>query len=271
MGSNLQGLNDLFTMKATKIPPYSESALIYDHMMRIVNYSGWARYLLNLIRIANGSLIRRSNRPGLHILDLACGTGNLSLILAKKGYNVTGIDRSHEMISVAKLKAEKLRLSKIQFLESDLLSFRRNSEFDIALCTYDSINYLQDINSLSILFSNVRQSLKNGGVFIFDLSMEANSLYDSGMFDQKGKKNGIFYHRKSYYDVASRVHRTYIRILRDGKLFEEVHSEYIYTLPEVRERYLSTGFKEIGAFGDFTYLPATEKSDRVHFVLMNKL
>ncbi|MGB9591410.1 MAG: class I SAM-dependent DNA methyltransferase [Candidatus Kryptoniota bacterium] len=270
MSSKFPGFPDLFTMKAMEMPPYTESAAIYDHMMRIVNYSGWARYLINLIRIANGSLVRKMSRPSVRLLDLACGTANLSLIFARKGYSVTAIDGSPEMLSIAKLKAQKMHLSTIHFIQSDLLSFKKDCEFDIALCTYDSINYLKGIDSIGILFSNIYQSLKTSGVFIFDLSMENNSLYDADLFDQKGKQNGTFYHRKSYYESSSKTHKTYIRILRKGELFEEVHNEYVYALPEVREKYLSTGFAEIGAFGDFTYLPATEKSDRVHFVLMKQ-
>jgi ubiquinone/menaquinone biosynthesis C-methylase UbiE len=270
MSSKLTRPSDLFGMKAIKVPPYTKSAAIYDHMMRIVNYPGWVRYLLNLIKIANRSLVQRSSRPNLQLLELACGTGNMSLILAKKGYRVIGIDGSSEMLYVANSKAKRMHLSSIQFIESDILSFKTDSKFDIVLCCYDSLNYLEGINSLGILFNKVNQCLKPNGVFIFDLSMENNSLYDASMFDQKGKQNGTFYHRKSYYEQSSKTHKTYIRIFRNGELFEEVHSEYIYTLSEVRERYLSAGFKEIGAFGDFTYLPATEKSDRIHFVLTNK-
>ena len=146
-------------------PPYEKFAFAYDRMMRNVNYPRWGDYI--------ESLFGKYGCKPRNILDLACGTGALTLLLASKGYTMTGIDRAIGMLNVAQEKAENQDLQ-IAFHHGDMLNFRLNQQFDVILCTYDSINYAVNENELSSVFKTVLEHLTPGGLFIFDVTTERN-------------------------------------------------------------------------------------------------
>ncbi len=258
---------DLFEADAEPAPPYSVSASIYDHMMREVDYRGWAKYILLLMKVAGKKQVR-SRAADEKVCELACGTGNISLILSKLGYDVTGVDNSEEMLKVAEKKLARRRRAKLHLIHHDMVTYVSGERFDRAVCVYDSINYLSPASAMGRFFSNVYESLKPGGVFVFDLSLESNSLNDSSLFVQRGEYKGIYYHRKSLYDPKSKIHTTQVRVRSDGCVMEETHKEYVYPLNTVRKLFRAAGFEERFAAGDFTMLEADGKSERVHFVLV---
>ncbi|MCD6140438.1 MAG: class I SAM-dependent methyltransferase [Thermococcus sp.] len=100
------------------------------------------------------------------ILDLACGTGNPTLELAKRGYEVTGMDLHEEMLEVAKRKAKREGLT-IEFIQGNALEVDSNQEFDAVTMFFSSIMYF-DENDIKKLFSSVVKALKSGGVFVAD-------------------------------------------------------------------------------------------------------
>ncbi|MFZ1082724.1 MAG: class I SAM-dependent methyltransferase [Candidatus Kryptoniota bacterium] len=261
---------DLFELEAEAVPPYTESAAIYDHMMREVDYKSWAKYIMMLMKLA-GVETRRSKIKGQRLCEFACGTGNLSLILHKFGYDITGIDNSKRMLLQAQSKIRHVGHSlkrSAQFINHDMLTYRSPKQFDAMVCVYDSINYVSDKDSVKKFLGNAFSNLKPGGVFILDASLESNSLNDPSLFIQRGRCGGIHYQRRSLYDRKTKTHTTQIRIKREGKLFEEVHQEHIFTLDTLHKLAAGKGFIEKFAAGDFTMLEADDSSERVHFVLV---
>ena len=121
------------------------------------------------------------------------------------------------------------------FINHDMLTFARAShQFDAMVCVYDSINYLDDKKSVGTFMENAFSNLKAGGVFIFDASLESNSLNDPSLFVQRGSYKRIQYQRRSIYDCKTKIHTTLIRIRKDGKLFEETHREHVFDLGTLR-------------------------------------
>ncbi len=104
---------------------------------------------------------------GGRVLDLCCGTGDLSALLIERGYSVTGIDGSAEMLRFAREKAPSAT-----FLCEDARSFDLPPEFDAAFSTFDSLNHILEPAELEQVFSNVHRALRPGGLFVFDLNME---------------------------------------------------------------------------------------------------
>ncbi len=257
---------DLFALPAESVPPYTASAAIYDHMMKEVNYLGWARYLTQLMKVA-GLDSRRSKIKGQKLCEFGCGTGNICLVLSRLGFEVTGIDSSSEMLQVAGQKVARRR-DNLHLVLSNMVTYTGAEKFDRAVCVYDSMNYISNIESVGQFFQTVFGSLKPGGVFVFDASLESNSLNDASLFVQRGKHKGIYYHRKSHYDPKARIHTTFVRIMKDSKVVEEIHREYVYDLDVIRHLFAQAGFEERFAAGDFTMLEANNKSERVHFVLV---
>ncbi|WP_461864965.1 class I SAM-dependent methyltransferase [Thermococcus sp.] len=100
------------------------------------------------------------------VLDLACGTGIPTLELARRGYNVTGLDLHEEMLAVARGKARKEGLN-IEFLQGDALEIDFEEEFDAVTMFFSSITYFDD-SAIMELFNSVKKALKHGGVFVAD-------------------------------------------------------------------------------------------------------
>jgi SAM-dependent methyltransferase len=112
-------------------------------------------------------LVLRDLPERARILDLCCGTGQLADLLTKRGFRVTGIDGSKEMVALARKNAPRA-----EFRVADVRSFRLPPDYDAALSTYDSLNHVMTLEELESVFRNVRAALKDGGGFLFDLNME---------------------------------------------------------------------------------------------------
>ena len=143
---------------------YSALAPCYDSMTPDVNYSKYADVLIKLSQ-------KYGCTPGI-VLDLACGTGSLSLELASRGLDVIGVDASYEMLSEATLKNAEAE-------KNVLFLCQRMEELDLygtvgaVYCCLDSVNHLPDVSALNKAFSRVGLFLENGGVFIFDVITRA--------------------------------------------------------------------------------------------------
>src|SRR5699024_5804818 len=142
---------------------YNEFASLYDELMYDFDYKNWFEYIENIFKKFNKNLNT--------ILEMACGTCNLSYFFGEKGYKLTCFDLSSEMLSVA---YKKLNLFKnIRILNQDMIDFNFNEKFDAVIAACDSINYIIDEKDLLSVFNNVYKHLKADGIFIFDI----NSVY----------------------------------------------------------------------------------------------
>jgi len=256
----------LFEAEAEIVPPYTESATIYDHMMKDVDYRKWAKYIIQLMQMG-GINTRLSNLKDKKLCELGTGTGNIAFHLSKYGFEVTGIDRSAQMLDYATAKFSIQAKQRLNFFNHDMVTYRSKNRYDGIVCVYDSINYISESKDLEMFFNNVFLSLKPAGVFVFDASLEPNSMSDPELFVQSGKIKGILYQRESSYEPRTKIHTTRIRVEREGKVFEEIHKEYVYKLDTLRHIATSAGFIEKFAAGDFTLLEANDKSERVHFIM----
>jgi SAM-dependent methyltransferase len=259
---------DLFKLEAETVPPYTESAPIYDHLMKDVDYKRWAKYIIQLMQVGSVDT-RRSSLKYNKLCELGTGTGNIAFRLAKHGFEVTGVDSSTPMLDVARSKAAKQKRLIPHFIDHDMVTYRSDVQYDTIVCVYDSINYISNSQSLDLFFRNVFLNLKPAGIFIFDASLEPNSTNDPELFVQRGRTKNIVYQRESSYDAKMKIHTTRIRVAKDGRVFEEIHKEYVYGLDTLRRATAGVGFIEKFAASDFTLLEANESSERVHFILTN--
>lgn len=138
---------------------FNQYAAYYDALYHKKNYENECNYLHNL-------WTKFSDIPVNSILDLGCGTGNHSHVLTNNGHHVVGIDRSQEMLDVAK---EKTPHSSAQFLKADLSNFNLNQSFDLVISMFGVISYLKNNTQLYSMFNSVHNHLKLGGLFIFDV------------------------------------------------------------------------------------------------------
>ncbi len=145
---------------------YTVLPLVYDRWQKAYGKEYSALILPRLL-----STIRDARLRPTTVLDLACGTGSLARMLARRGWNVWGVDASEGMINVARSKQYQAR-SSVRFLRADMRSFRLPEKVDLVTCMFDSINHLPAAGDVLATFRSVYASLREGGFFIFDVNNE---------------------------------------------------------------------------------------------------
>ena len=191
------------------------------------------------------------------ILDLACGEGTFIVEMAKKGFDVTGIDLSPQQMEFAQEKAEKENVY-AEILIQDMRSFVLKKKFDLITCWYDSLNHLLTLEDLEKTFLSVHNALNNNGIFIFDV----NTIYNLAVKWQQYPStveqdtSNLFEIHRSRYDVENNIatlHITgFIRENEENKWIriDEEYKERWYTIEEIRQCLHNTSLQELALWGD---------------------
>jgi SAM-dependent methyltransferase len=237
--------------------PFLRIAPFYDELMDSIPYSDWVDYVEKVMG-AYGFKPRR-------ILDVACGTGTAALLLAERGYSVVGIDRSAPMLEAAREKAAAAG-REIEFHRQDARELRLKEKFDLALCLYDSFNYILEDEELLAAFRGVRRALQPGGAFFFDL----NSLYSfkAELFTQRSAvKAEIGYEWRSRFDPFSRISEVEMDFRPPvGEPFQIVHRQRAYLVQEVIGLLRKARFEVVALFEAYTLLPPGRFSERIFYL-----
>jgi len=229
--------------------------------MKDVDYGKWADYIVEIFK-------RRRTHPKL-IADLGCGTGSFCLEMAKRGYEMIGIDKSAEMLSCAKQKAVE-NGADILFLNQDMTSFELYGTVDAITCLMDSVNYVLYKWDLKKLFRLVMNYLNPGGLFIFDINSpyKFENIFNSNVFCETGSE--ISYIWQNFYDRSSRICRFDLTFFaRENDLyrrFDEVHYERAYEPEELREMLNEAGFVKCSVYGGFSFRKPSPKCERLFFI-----
>ncbi len=144
------------------MPSYQMFADFYDSLTDNVQYGERADYIVNILEK------KHNHNLGL-TLDLACGTGTLTILLKEKGVDIYGVDASEEMLSIACEKAYEKNLD-ILFLRQSMEELDLYGTVDTCICTLDSLNHIVDEKSLEGAFERLSVFMNKGGYFLFDLN-----------------------------------------------------------------------------------------------------
>jgi len=247
--------------KHKKVEQYSKFALVYDHMMKHIDYERWAKFIDSILKM-NGVKFG-------DIIDISCGTGTFLIKFNKYGYKLYGSDNSLEMINQAKLKCNKIG---INFYIMDMRNLNFEKRFDGVVSLFDSINYLTAEKDLLKNFCSVESILNDNGIFIFDACTETNSIKNFNQYTESGENKGIYYYRKSYYVKEEHVQINDIKIVNknNGENYREIHRQRIYTPQEIKEIINNSPLKLINMYDDFSFDPPDEETERIHFVLKKR-
>ncbi len=249
--------------KSKRVEPYTQLAYIYDYVMRHVNYYEWAYYLTRLFRKSQGEVRT--------VLDISCGTASLGIELSELGYSYAGFDSSRDMIRVAQ---QKLLTRKAAFPVwiGSMFAFEVREPHDAVVCIYDSLNYCLNESACKLVFSQAAAALRPGGIFIFDVSTKRNSTRNFRSYYDRDRTPEFEYVRQSYYQWAVRKQINEFHILwrHQTHWYREVHQQRIYRLDELQRFIQNNLFEIVGLYSGFSFRPATERSERVHFLLRKK-
>ncbi|MEM8599162.1 MAG: class I SAM-dependent methyltransferase [Bacteroidota bacterium] len=243
--------------------PYTALAAGYDVVMAHVDYEDWAAYVEELIQ---------AHAPHTEtVLELGCGTGSLAFALQPYGpYRYLATDGAPPMVRVAQAKRPLHPEAHVRFRVADFAALdpaALGAPFDTVLLLYDGLNYLLSETDVAQLLTKVSQLLAADGVFIVDQSTPANSLNNADYFHDEGQADQFAYVRTSAYDAEARRHTNAFRLTVQGETYEETHVQRAYTIAEMDALIAASPLRCIAAYDGFSDVPATEETERIHWVL----
>lgn len=242
-----------------EVEPYARLSRYYNEVMDHVDYVTWAKHVK---RIAEAHQCKPRR-----VLDFACGTGTLALRLAEFGYHVIGVDGSEEMIEVAKRRHVRLSRS-VEFMAVGMVDVPPVEPVDLAVCLYDSVNYLLKIQEVSKFFDVVHTVLKPGGLFICDLSTEHNSREHFDGYVIEEEVDGAWYKRVGRFDPVEMIQHNRFEIYPyDEKVvYLERHQQRVYQVDWFKRELEAHGLHVVAVYHNMTLKEGDETSDRVHIV-----
>lgn len=243
---------------------YTVLARCYDRLTADVGYEKWADYVERHFR--------RSKRPIRSVVELGCGTGSLTGLLARRGYQMTAVDLSPDMLSVADQKCAGLG---VLFLCQDMSRLTLAEPADAVISCLDSVNYVTRPAALKRTFRRVYQALAPGGLFLFDIKTPAALEGADGQI-YLDEDDGLFCVWRGGYSPKRRVCGYGLDLFvreEDGGWSRggEYHEEYAYTTDELDGFLTEAGFRDVRQYGDKAMSPPKEGAQRVFFAARKEL
>lgn len=241
---------------------YESFARVYDTFMDNVPYEEWCKYLHTLLK-------KYGVEKGL-VLELGCGTGSMTELLAGLGYDMIGVDNSVEMLEIAMEKREQSGHD-ILYLMQDMREFELYGTVRAVVSVCDSMNYITEEEDLLTVFKLVNNYLDPDGVFIFDL----NTVYkyeellgESTIAENREESSFIW---ENWYDPETQINEYDLTLFienADGlyEKYEETHYQRAYTLEKIKDLLAQAGLKLEAVYDAFTQDAPKEESERVYFV-----
>ena len=248
---------------------YESFARVYDLFMDNIPYEEWCGYLTGLLE-------DQGIRDGL-VLELGCGTGNMTRLLANRGYDMIGVDNSVDMLEIAMEKKE-VEGQDILYLLQDMREFELYGTVRAVVSVCDSMNYLTEEEDLLEVFRLVNNYLDPGGIFIFDLNTEykyEEILGEATIAEDREDASFIW---DNYYDPEEQINEydlaLFIPVEKDGETlyrkYEETHYQKAYSLEKVKELLAKAGMEFVDAYDAFTRNPVKEDSERIYILAREK-
>lgn len=238
---------------------YEALAGSYDELTWDVDYSRWCDYL--------EKLMAKGGRPVRTVLDLACGTGSLTLELARRGYQMVGVDLSGEMLAQAEQKCREGGFE-IPFYCRDMSKLRLPQKVDACICCLDSVNYVLRPKKLQEAFRRVYHYLEPGGTFIFDADTPEKLMAMDGQVFLDETEDAFCVWRGEY-SPKKRICSFWMDIFqREDDLWrrgEELHREYAYTMEELEGYLHEAGFVKVARYGELRMGRPKEGEQRIFF------
>ena len=252
---------------------YGALARFYDRLNSDIDYAAWADFV-------EACFSRHLSQKPQLILDLACGTGSMTAQLAKRGYDMIGVDGSAEMLSEA--FSRTANLGGILFLQQDLRSFELYGTVGAVTCCLDSLNYLLGEGELSKCFSLVHNYLDPNGLFLFDMNTpyKFEQIYGSNHYILEGElppfeegepPTAIYCGWQNQFSPETKLcdfDLTLFEEAEDGSYFrsDEHQQERCYSLSEITSALEQNHLELLGIYSDWQFSPPTDTTERWYFV-----
>lgn len=241
---------------------YTGFAAVYDTFMDNIPYAEWCEYLTGLLK-------EYGVEEGL-VLDLGCGTGSLTELLAEEGYDMIGIDYSEEMLELAMEK--KYESGKdILYLCQDMREFELYGTVAAVVSICDCMNYITEPEELTEVFRLVNNYLDPNGIFIFDMNTEykySEIMGDTTIAEDREDSSFIW---ENQYEAEEKINiydlSIFVREEDDlYRKYHETHYQRAYSLDEVKEAIKEAGMEFVAAYDAFTKDAPKPDSERIYVI-----
>lgn len=240
---------------------YQSFARFYDDLFDDHLYDRWQQYV-----------DEHGPQKGHRVLDLAGGAGRLGVLLAKEGYDVTDLDFSEDMLTLAQAHASDAQV-KLNLICADMTDLNGLGQYDLVTCFADSLNYLADIDQVTTSMQEVYKHLADGGKFLFDMitPYQTDVVYPGYMYNYEDEERGRAIMWSSYQndDVDHGViHDLTFFYQRSDGLYQrggETHLERAYDLSTVVTAVKQAGFKDPKVTSDFGQQAVNDQTTRWFF------
>lgn len=239
---------------------YGKFAYVYEQLMQDIPYDNYVKWIKQFAPA--------NEYPTL--LDVGCGTGTLSELLYKEGYNVSGVDTSEEMLTVASEKFQQANIDIPLYCMSmdELDGF---NDLDIVIIPIDSLNYLQSEQSVMDTFNKIFESLKQGGQLFFDVHSlyKMDVIFMQSPFTYEDEEIAYIWYTEEGEESHSVYHDlTFFVKQVDSELYErftEDHYQRTYPIEQYKKWLELAGFSQINVTADFSNNHPVENSERIFF------
>lgn len=243
---------------------YTGFAEVYDLFMDNIPYEEWCDYLMGLLK-------EHGVEDGL-VLDLGCGTGNITELLSKNGYDMIGVDNSEEMLQIA---MEKNQDGSVLYLLQDMREFELFGTIRAAVSICDSMNYILEEEDLVEVFRLVNNYLDPGGVFIFDLNTEYKyrEILAQNTIAESREESSFIWENYYYEEEQINEYQLSIFVKEEEDLFrryKENHYQRAYSLDTIKRLLEEAGMEFVTAYDAFTKDAPRENSERIYIVAKEK-
>ncbi len=245
---------------------YKGFANVYDHMMENIPYEEWFSKLK--------LYLKEHGLAGGRICELGCGTGIMTEKFAKAGYQMIGLDKSVDMLALAKQKQEETK-SDILYLNQDMTEMELDKSVDACISVCDSMNYLLQEEEMSALFERVKKYLAPGGLFIFDLKTVycyRNVIGNQTWVEQDEEVSYIW---ENFFYEDQDINEYMLTIFRkqpDSGLYErmeEAHYQRAYSPERLKSLLAEAGLTLVDSFDEDMENPIRENSERIYLIAKN--
>ncbi len=240
---------------------YGALAKVYDQLTEDVGYERRADYI--------EKLFKRSRLPVHTVLDLACGTGEMTAILTRRGYELVAADASPEMLAQAREKAADLEGEPPVFLNQSMTGLDLYGTVDAAICCLDSLNYLTSPKDVQKCFQRLHLFIAPGGLLVFDVNTpEKLAAMDGQVF--LDETEDVYCVWRTEFERRSKICSYWMDIFtrRENGGWDragEEHRQRAYEVDELKAWLLDAGFTRIRTFGDCRMSAPREGAQRIYF------
>jgi len=243
---------------------YGGFASVYDVMQYDIDYDLWSDKMQ--------SYINKYRPRSEKILEIACGTGTLTVKLSEKGFVMHGVDMSEDMLAIANKKSRDAG-QMIRYFHQNMVELNTKHRYDACVCLCDGINYLIDQDDLKKTVANVYDHLNQAGLFIFDISSyyKLSEIIGNETFAETFADTAYIWENE--FDLSDSILRFDLTLFKSEnkvyKRYEEYHEQKAYTIEEIKTS-LRSCFEIIEMRDGDTFESVNKTSQRICFICRKK-